>query len=50
MEDRIVTVPYEDFVDGMKAVADLDSIRVLITSGTAICLDDIKPILGLEKV
>lgn len=46
--ETMVTVPYGDFVDGMKALADLDNIRVLIESGAVVVLNDIKPILGLE--
>lgn len=44
----MITVPYGDFVDGICAMADLDSIKLLITSGGAYCSDSIKAILGIE--
>ena len=49
MDEHLILVPYGDFIDGVKAMADLDSIRALVSSGIAISVDDIKPILGLEK-
>lgn len=48
MDEKMVTVPYGDFVDGMKAMADLDSIRTLITTEIAYCSDSIRVILGIE--
>ena len=46
--DEKVYVPYGDFVDGVQAQADLDSIRAILTHGGGYCSDDIKAILGLE--
>lgn len=46
--DEKVYVPYGDFVDGVQAQADLDSIRAILTHGAGFCSDDIKAILGLE--
>lgn len=46
--DEKVYVPYGDFVDGVQAQADLDSIRAIITHGGGYCSNDIKAILGLE--
>ena len=34
MEEKMIYVPYGDFVDGVMARADLDSIRAIITKGT----------------
>lgn len=47
MEERTVVVPYGDFVDGIQAMADLDSIRALITTEAAYASDSILAILGL---
>ena len=47
MEERTVVVPYGDFVDGIQAMADLDSIRVLITTKEAYASNSILAILGL---
>ena len=33
MKEHVVPVPYGDFVDGMQAMADLDSIRAMIEGG-----------------
>lgn len=46
--DEKVYVPYGDFVDGVQAQADLDSIRAIVIHGGGYCSDDIKAILGLE--
>ena len=48
MGNTMVTVPYEDFVNGICAMADLNSIKELITKGGAYCSDSIKAILGIE--
>lgn len=48
MDEKMICVPYGDFVDGVKAMADLDSIRALVVTDTVYCPDDIKAILGLE--
>lgn len=48
MGDNMITVPYDDFVNGICAMADLDNIKALITSGGAYCSDSIKAILGIE--
>ena len=47
MEERTVVVPYGDFVDGIQAMADLDSIRTLITTKEAYASNSILAILGL---
>ena len=47
MEERTLIVPYGDFVDGIQAMADLDSIRALITTEAAYASDSILAILGL---
>ena len=47
MEERTVVVPYGDFVDGIQAMADLDSIRALITTEEAYASNSILAILGL---
>ena len=47
MEERTLVVPYGDFVDGIQAMADLDSIRALITTEAAYASDSILAILGL---
>ena len=47
MEERTVVVPYGDFVDGIQAMADLDSIRALITTKSAYASSSILAILGL---
>lgn len=49
MEEKMITVPYGDFVDGMQALADLDSIRAIITKGGGYCSNDVMAVLGLEK-
>ena len=48
MEERTVTVNYGDFVDGMQAMADLDSIRALIKTKAGYASDSILAILGLD--
>lgn len=48
MEDLIIPVPYGDFVDGQKALADLDSIRAILIKSHGYCSDSILAILGLE--
>ena len=45
----MVTVPYGDFVDGMQALADLDSIRAMLVSEREYCSDAIMAVLGIEK-
>ena len=47
MEAIMISVPYGDFVDGVQARADLDSIRAMITEKRAYCSDSIMAILGL---
>lgn len=49
MEEKMVYVPYGDFVDGVMARADLDSIRAVIKNGGGYCSEEIKAILGLPK-
>ena len=47
MENNMISVPLSDFVDGVKAQADLDSLRSLVSSCMEYCPDTIKAILGL---
>ena len=47
MEEKMIYVPYGDFVNGVMARADLDSIRAIIVEGTGYCSEDIKAVLGL---
>lgn len=47
MEERTVVVPYGDFVDGIQAMTDLDSIRALIAAKEAYASNSIWAILGL---
>lgn len=47
MENVMVSVPLNDFVDGVVAKADLDSVRALIVNGKDYCSDGIKVILGI---
>lgn len=49
MEDKMITVPYGDFVDGIQAMADLDSIRAMVNNGSAYCSTEIMAVLGLEE-
>lgn len=48
MEERFITVPYVDFVDGVQAMADLDSIRALVLNGNEYCSAGVLAILGLD--
>ena len=48
MEECTVVVPYGDFVDGIQAMADLDSIRALINTGAGYASESILAILGLD--
>ena len=47
MEEQMITVPYGDFIDGVMARADLDSVRAIITEGNGYCSEDIMAVLGL---
>ena len=47
MENLMITVPYGDFVDGQKAIADLESIRAILSNGIAYCSESILSVLGL---
>lgn len=49
MEEKMITVPYGDFVDGMQALADLDSVRAIITKGDGYCSSSVMAVLGLEE-
>ena len=44
----MVTVPYEDFVDGICAIAELEVLRGLIESKQVYCSDEIRAVLGLK--
>lgn len=48
MPDNMITIPYDDFVNGICAMADLDNIKAIIENGGAYCSDSIKAILGIE--
>lgn len=47
MEEKMIYVPYRDFVEGVMAKADLDSIRAIIINGNGYCSDDVKAVLGV---
>ena len=47
MEEQMITVPYGDFIDGVMARADLDSVRAIITEGNGYCSEVIMAVLGL---
>lgn len=46
MEELMITVPYEDFVDGVMAMTKLNNIRKIVNAG-GFCNDEIKVILGI---
>lgn len=45
--EYMICVPYGDFMDGVHAIADLDSIRAMITDSGEYCSNAIKAVLGL---
>ena len=47
MKEHIIPVPYGDFIDGVQAMADLDSIRAMLEKGRAYASDDILAVLGM---
>lgn len=47
MKEHCICVPYGDFVDGVQAMSDLDSIRALLKNGGAYASDDIYAVLGI---
>lgn len=47
MESHMIYVPISDFIDGIKAIADLDSVRALIYSDADYCSNGIKAVLGI---
>ena len=47
MEELMITVPYGDFVDGHKAMADLDTVRAIV-SKERYCSEILCRILGVE--
>nr|DAN93236.1 MAG TPA: hypothetical protein [Caudoviricetes sp.] len=47
MEGKMIYVPYEDFVEGVKAKADLDTLRELMSTDCAYGSESIKAILRL---
>lgn len=49
MEEKMIYVPYGDFVEGVMARADLDSIRAIVAKGTGYCSEDIRAVLGLPE-
>lgn len=48
-KEIMVTVPYGDFVDGIQALADLNSIRAMLVNGKEYCSDAILAVLEMEK-
>lgn len=48
MDEHLILVPYGDFIDGVKAMADLDSIRAIVSAESKYYSKEIKVILGLE--
>ena len=51
MEEKLymVSVPYEDFVAGIKAQHDLELVKKFLISGAAYASSELYTILGLEK-
>lgn len=52
MEEKLwymVSVPYEDFVAGIKAQHDLELIKKFVISGSAYASSELYEILGIEK-
>ena len=49
MDEKMVCVPYGDFVDGVMAQADLELIRAMITDGGEYCSKGVRAALGLPK-
>lgn len=49
MKEHLVKVPYGDFVDGIQAMADLDSIRALLKKGGEYASDGVYALLGIVK-
>lgn len=47
-KEMLVTVPYGDFLDGVKAIAALEDIRTMIKDGDEYASKTIKAVLGLE--
>lgn len=45
--ERTIEVTYGDFVDGQKAMADLDNIRNIIIHGRGYADSSIKAVLGI---
>ena len=49
MNEKMVYVPYGDFVDGVMAQADLELVRAMITEGGQYCSDAVRAALGIPK-
>lgn len=47
MDEKMMYVPYGDFIDGINAQGDLANIRAMITNGSEYCSDAIMAVLGL---
>lgn len=47
MAEKMIYVPYEDFVEGVKALAALESVRTMITGGDVYCSSSVLSVLGL---
>lgn len=45
---ELITVKYSDFIDGITAQADLDSIRAIIETGYGYCSDSVLAVLGIQ--
>lgn len=48
MDEKMIYVPYGDFVDGINAMGDLANIRAMITNGKEYCSSAIMAVLGLS--
>lgn len=49
MDELMIKVPYVDFLQGMEAKTDMESLRMIVKSGAGYCSDDIRVILGIPK-
>lgn len=49
MENVMVTVPLNDFMEGVSARSTLENIKSLVEKSGAYCSDEIRVILGLSS-
>jgi hypothetical protein len=47
--ERMIEVPYGDFVDGQKAMADLDALRAIVSHSKYPDVEVIRAVLGIWK-